>query len=265
MSYWGNITISGVEGYTPNITRFYDYFHKTNQYVINDRHFKEHFKSGFEEIEELDFSIQDITDKEIQFTYFSKGQLNFKRLEELYKITIKEFGYNRNEWLISAYYGGAFRWKELDENLLIEDVRQGIVNHIEDYEDYTEEEIYDMDEDELMDNEEFEDVITEATDEQYHDQAESLLETLINDLKEEEKPKSFEEEVIELKKLKVEQLKDICRREKIRQCIKGGRYTNKPILINNILEKRKGCELEQSDKNKLSHICSNGKFVWGYY
>ena len=265
MSYWGNIKISGVEGYTPNITRFYDYFHNSNLYDINDRHFKEHFKSGFEEIEELNFHIGEITDKEIKFTYFSKGQLDCKRLEELYKITIEEFGCNRNESQLFAYYGGDFRWKGFNEDLLIDDVRQWIVDNIEDYDGYTVEEINDMDEDELLDNEDFEEVNTEARDEQYHDQAESLLETMISDRKIKEKSKSFEEEVLELKKLELEQLKDICRREKIRQCIKGGTYKNKTILINNILERRKGCELEQSDKNKISLICSNGLYLWRYY
>ena len=244
---------------TGDIKKFYDYFHKTNGFDISDKHFKEHFKEGFEGIEELSFAIQDIKEDNIFIQYFSESPLNFKRIEEIYKITIKEFGCNRNESILSAYCKGFYKFDSFNEDLLIEDIRKWIVDNIEDYDDYTVEEINDMDEDELLDNEDFEVVNTEARDEQYHDQAESLLETLENDFK------ILEKEVFELKKFKVNELKDICRREKIRQCIKGGGYTNKCILINNILEKRRGKEFDKSDKTKIALIMSNYKYGWTYH
>ena len=252
MAYWGNMTLTG------DIKKFYDYFHNTNEFDINDRHFKEHFKEGFEGIEELSFAIHHIKEDEIFIQYFSKSPLNFKRIEEIYKITIKEFGCNRNESILNAYCKGFYRFDKFNEDLLIDDVRQSIINDINSY-DYTLEDIDNMDEDELLDNEDFVEVNTEARDEQYHDQAESLLETLENDFK------ILEKEVFELKKFKVNELKDICRREKIRQCIKGGRYINKPILINNILEKRRGEEFDMSDKTKIALICSNYKYGWTYH
>ena len=77
----------------------------------------------------------------------------------------------------------------------------------------------------------------------------------------------IKDKIMRLKKLKIKDLKQICREEKIRQSLKqkGSTYVCKAILINNILEKRENRELENYIKDFIVEIVNKGHGPWSYY